>query len=167
MRLDRYPRPHATTRRGFRVGRSGNPRHMETTSTTTSDPPDLRLELPVAPESVAAARHAVRELGMQTGAPPDLLDRIALAVTEAVTGAVRQGFRHVGGPRATRVELEAAHRGEALVVAVRDYGIELTPRFVDPGAGLGLPIVAACASAIEIDRSAGGGRTALVMAFAL
>jgi serine/threonine-protein kinase RsbW/stage II sporulation protein AB (anti-sigma F factor) len=42
-------------------------------------------------------------------------------------------------------------------VTVRDHGAGLTPRVDSPGLGVGLPVMAAIADALEIDTPAGAG----------
>ena len=51
-------------------------------------------------------------------------------------------------------ELAAAGR---LVVTVRDHGSGMAPRVDSPGLGVGLPVMAAIAEALEIDAPDGSG----------
>jgi signal transduction histidine kinase len=44
-----------------------------------------------------------------------------------------------------------------IVATVRDHGIGFSPRADSPGAGLGLPMIAAVASELHVERAEGGG----------
>jgi serine/threonine-protein kinase RsbW len=117
--------------------------------------PDARLELRLdaQPQSVAVVR---RELGAFvaehfSGATPD----IALAVSEAVSNVVLHAYRGDGGPGMVRVV--ACVRPTELVVVVRDYGVGMRPHPESPGAGLGLSIIGAATSAMNVERPDDGG----------
>jgi serine/threonine-protein kinase RsbW len=116
--------------------------------------PDARLELRLdaQPKSVAVVR---RELGAFvdehfSDASPD----IALAVSEAVSNVVLHAYRDEG-PGTVRVV--ACVRPTELVVVVRDYGVGMRPHPESPGAGLGLSIIGAATSAMNVERPDDGG----------
>ena len=96
---------------------------------------DLDLELPPEPQSVAAARHAVRELAAKLGASE--LD-VALAVSEAVSNAVIHGFRF-GKDGVVRVR--ARRETGELVVMVADNGVGMIPDLDNPGLGVGTSLI--------------------------
>jgi len=117
--------------------------------------PDARLELRLEaqPKSVAVVR---RELGAFvdehfSDASPD----IALAVSEAVSNVVLHAYRGDDGPGTVRVV--ACVRPTELVVVVRDYGCGMRPHPESPGAGLGLSIIGAATSAMNVERPDDGG----------
>jgi serine/threonine-protein kinase RsbW len=130
-------------------------------------PTALTLELAATAESVGAARRAVAAYCASQGAERTLTDRVALSVSEAVTNALVHAYRHVEEPARERIVLEA-HRDEAsIIVIVRDFGCGMAPRLDSPGLGLGLPLIAASTSSVQIDTPPGGGRTEISMAFEL
>jgi serine/threonine-protein kinase RsbW len=126
----------------------------------------LRLELFATAESVGAARRAVADYCTRLGAARALTDRVMLSVSEAVTNALVHAYRHVPDPASQRIELEAHREHEALIVIVRDFGCGMSPRLDSPGLGLGLPLIAASTSSVQIDTPPGGGRTEVSMEFA-
>jgi anti-sigma regulatory factor (Ser/Thr protein kinase) len=123
----------------------------------------LRLSLAASPESVSAARRAVSDFGARVGAPPEVVDRVALSVSEAVTNALVHGYRYAVRPESERIELEARREEEALVVVVRDFGCGMAQRLDSDGRGLGLTLIAASASAMQIETAPEGGRTEVAM----
>jgi anti-sigma regulatory factor (Ser/Thr protein kinase) len=117
--------------------------------------PDARLELRLdaQPKSVAVVR---RELGTFVaehfpGASPD----VALAVSEAVSNVVMHAYR--GDGVSGQVRVVACVRPTELVVVVRDYGVGMRPHPESPGAGLGLSIIGAATSAMNVERPEDGG----------
>jgi serine/threonine-protein kinase RsbW len=127
----------------------------------------LFLELAATAESVGEARRAVAAYCAERGTERALTDRVLLSVSEAVTNALVHAYRHVDEPERQRIELEARGDSAALVVVVRDFGCGMRPRLDSPGLGLGLPLIAASTSSLQIDASPGGGRTEISMEFEL
>ncbi len=127
----------------------------------------LMLQLSATAESVGAARRAVAAYCARLGAARPLTDRVMLSVSEAVTNALVHAYRHVAEPSAERIELEARLHHEALIVIVRDFGCGMAPRLDSPGLGLGLPLIAASTSSVQIDTPPEGGCTEISMQFAL
>jgi serine/threonine-protein kinase RsbW len=141
------------------------------TRTDVGSPEDadsaLMLELFATAESVGTARRAVAEYCTRLGAARALTDRVMLSVSEAVTNALVHAYRHVDEPSSERIELEAHRQQQALIVIVRDFGCGMAPRLDSPGLGLGLPLIAASTSSVQIDTPPEGGRTEVSMEFAL
>jgi serine/threonine-protein kinase RsbW len=127
----------------------------------------LVLQLSATADSVGAARRAVGAYCQRLGAARPLTDRVMLSVSEAVTNALVHAYRHVAEPASERIELEARRHDEALIVIVRDFGCGMAPRLDSPGLGLGLPLIAASTSSVQIDTPPEGGRTEVSMEFAL
>jgi serine/threonine-protein kinase RsbW len=127
----------------------------------------LSMQLRATPASVGAARRALALYCEQQGAPRETTDAVLLSVSEAVTNALVHAYRHLDEPAAERIELEARCDGGALVVVVRDFGCGMAPRLDSPGLGLGLPLIAASTSSVQIDTPPGGGRTEISMEFPL
>ena len=106
---------------------------------------DIRLTLPARPENVAVVRHVLGALADALGLPRAVTDDIRLAVTEACTNVVRP-------------------KGAALEVIVADTGRGVGPSPDTAGPGLGMPLIAALADSLEIERDPSVG-SRLVMSF--
>ncbi|MEA2307140.1 MAG: serine/threonine-protein kinase RsbW [Solirubrobacteraceae bacterium] len=115
-----------------------------------------RVELVVAAEAehVGAARSAVVSLAERAGLPGERRADVALAVGEACANAVMHAYD--GGPPG-RLRVVAEVRDSRLEVVVSDGGQGMAPRPDSPGLGLGLPLMASLASALELRPAAGGG----------
>jgi serine/threonine-protein kinase RsbW len=115
----------------------------------------LRISFPARPEQVSVARHAVAEFGRQAG-----LDATASADLETiVTEACMNAAAHAYGEGEGRIEVAAdAHFGEVSVV-IRDQGIGIHPRpsGISASRRLGLVLIAALASSVEIRSRRGEG----------
>ena len=108
----------------------------------------FELELAAEADNVPLVRHALRGLLEASGISDELVSDIALAVTEACANAVLHAYADGGG----RFEVAAGlSDGAELVVTVRDHGSGMAPRVGSPGLGVGLPVMAAIADALEID----------------
>jgi anti-sigma regulatory factor (Ser/Thr protein kinase) len=114
---------------------------------------DLRADRTSPRAARQAAVAAARACGVDEHA-------VALCVTEAVTNAVVHAYR--GAPSAGGVVVElVSHDGDGLEICVSDHGRGLAPRADSPGAGLGMPLIAAMADRIEIDTGAQGTRVSM------
>ncbi len=125
-------------------------------------PPDLVLTLPARAENVAVVRHAFGGLGDALDIDDQVLADVKLAVTEACTNVVVHAYPEGEGP----MEIAAAVRDDRLSIAVRDEGRGMLPRPDSPGLGLGLPLIATLAEALELGRS-DDDRTEIRMTFRL
>jgi anti-sigma regulatory factor (Ser/Thr protein kinase) len=110
---------------------------------------DIRLTLPARAENVALVRHVVSALAEALAFPPKMIEDIRLAVTEACTNVVRHAYRDREGPLEIVIEPDAGR----LRVVVADRGMGLVPNPSSDGPGLGLPLIAALADALEIEHS--------------
>ena len=124
--------------------------------------PDLSLTLPARAENVAVVRHAIGGLGDAIDISDQTLSDVKLAVTEACTNAVVHAYPEGDGP----LEVAVFVRGERLVVLVRDEGRGIVPRTDSPGLGLGLPLIATLAEALELGTD-DADRTEVRMTFRL
>ena len=142
--IDGSPERHA--------GRRHNP---EVPGTPASNGPDhdIRLTLSASAENVVLVRHVVGALADALGMAPTTAADVKLAVTEACTNVVRHAYGDTSGS----LEVEVLPRREAFVVTVTDRGRGLHPSSASGGAGLGLPLMAALANALEIDQPEGCG----------
>lgn len=111
--------------------------------------PDMELALPARAENIAIVRHAVGALGDAWQLDEQTLSDIRLAVTEACTNVVVHAYPDgEEGP----LEVQAMLSGEELTLVVRDQGHGIVPRPDSPGLGLGLPLIASLAEAVELTR---------------
>ncbi len=113
----------------------------------------LQRSYPAQPESVALARHALGDFAARVGAAPGVLDRIALATSEAVTNTVRHAYSAESG----QVHVTAGIVSDEIWVLIADDGCGLTPRSGRPGLGLGLGLIAQLSDRVAIVPRAGGG----------
>ncbi len=114
------------------------------------DHPDLSLTLPARAENVAVVRHAIGGLADVVDVPDQTLADIKLAVTEACTNTVVHAYGGGDGP----LEVAAYVREPRLLVVIRDEGRGIVPRTDSPGLGLGLPLIATLADALELGTDA-------------
>ena len=121
---------------------------------------DIRLTVPARPENVAVVRHVLGALAEALRLPDDMVEDMRLAVTEACTNVVRHAYEGVEG----KIDVVMRPRGEALEVVVSDAGRGIGPSPDTAGPGLGLPLIAALADSVEIERRRDRG-SRLVMRF--
>jgi serine/threonine-protein kinase RsbW len=114
----------------------------------------FELELAAEADNVPLVRHALRGLLEASGISDERIADIALAVTEACANAVLHAYREGIGIFEVTAELATGGR---LVVIVRDHGSGMAARVDSPGLGVGLPVMAAIAEALEIDSPDGSG----------
>lgn len=118
---------------------------------------DIRLTVPARPENVAVIRHVLGALGESLALPPALIDDVRLAVTEACTNVVRHAYEREG-----TIDVVVRPRGDTLDVVVADEGRGLGPSPDTAGPGLGLPLIAALADHLEIERNRTSGSRLLM-----
>jgi serine/threonine-protein kinase RsbW len=118
----------------------------------------LELELPAAPASVTTVRHALAEFCAGQALNHEA---VALAVSEAVANIVVHAYRD---REPGLVYVSARLDDDALVVVIRDDGLDVTPRTDSPGMGLGLALMSNLTDSMQIDDDARGTR--LTMRFA-
>jgi len=112
----------------------------------------MKLVLPAEPASVPELRHRVTSFAKEHGLGAELVADIALAVSEAVTNAVKYAQ---AADADSVVELSAAREDEWLEVTVRDRGEAFGRGSVD-GLGLGLSIIARLAGDLRIVQEGDG-----------
>jgi serine/threonine-protein kinase RsbW len=122
--------------------------------------PDFELSLPARAENVAVVRHALGGLGETLGVSDQALSDIKLAVTEACTNVVVHAYPDGEGSMEVSVELGASE----VSIVVCDEGRGMLPRADSPGLGLGLPLIASLADAVELGTTA-DDRTEVRMTF--
>jgi serine/threonine-protein kinase RsbW len=126
-------------------------------SPRSSVPPrdtDIRLTLPARPENVAVVRHVLGAFAEALRLPPELIEDMRLAVTEACTNVVRHAYDDRGdGP----LEVVIRPAGDQLEVIVSDHGAGMGPSADLAGPGLGLPMIAALADTLALEHAPGRG----------
>jgi anti-sigma regulatory factor (Ser/Thr protein kinase) len=120
--------------------------------------------LPAVPATVRQLRARVTAFAQAAGAPPELLEAVALAVSETVTNAIVHAYAGAPEPGPVRVRCRVAEGH--LVVEVADDGRGIAPRHDSPGLGQGLAMVGALTEALDIALGPGGHGTAVTMTFA-
>ena len=107
----------------------------------------MRLTLPARPENVAVIRHVLGAYAETLRLPPELVEDIRLAVTEACTNVVRHAYHGEGaGP----IDVVVRPTAGRLDVIISDRGRGMGPSPDADGPGLGLPMIAALADVVEL-----------------
>ena len=120
--------------------------------------------LPAVPATVRQVRARVVAFAEAAGASAELLDAVALAVSETVTNAIVHAYAGAPEPGEVRVRCQAA--GGGLVVEVADDGVGIARRDDSPGLGQGLAMVGALAEGLDIALGPGGRGTVVTMTIA-
>lgn len=100
----------------------------------------------------------------QRGVDADHRHPVALATTEAVTNVVVHAYRDARGPG--MVDVRVQFDGDSVLVVVEDEGCGMSPRLDSPGIGLGLPLIARLADAVDVGLRADRPGTRVAMSFA-
>ncbi len=125
--------------------------------------PDIELSVPATPENVAVVRHVLGALGEALELEPEVLHDLRLAVSEACSNVIVHAYRESRG----FLDLTATAQDDGMLeVVVRDHGRGMGPRADSPGLGVGLPLIAALTTALEIGTS-DSGATEVRMTFDL
>ena len=120
--------------------------------------------LPAVPDAVRELRTRATAFAAAAGAPPELQDAVALAVSETVTNAIVHAY--VGARETGTVRVRCWIAEGQLVVEVADDGAGMVRRDDSPGIGHGLAIVGAVAAALDIAPGPHGRGSAVTMTFA-
>lgn len=121
----------------------------------------IEMTLPARPESVTVVRQALSGLADVNGWGSTFLTDAKIAVSEASTNVVVHAYPDgVQGTLSVTMTLNDYR----LVVVVRDQGVGITPRLNDmsAGLGLGLPLIAALSTEVQI-KSTDEGHTEVTM----
>lgn len=112
----------------------------------------LALTMPAEPASVPVLRHRAAQFAAKQGVDAPVVDDVALAVSEAVTNAVK--YANAADADGV-VELAGVQRDGWLEVTVRDRGEGFGKGSTD-GLGLGLSIIARLCSELTIVQEGDG-----------
>ena len=118
---------------------------------------------PAVPLGVGAIRKQMTGFAVACGLDEAGVADVALAVSEAATNAIMHAYAHHGGDGGV-IRVAAARTEDELEIVIADDGSGMAQRSDSPGAGLGLPIIAAVVRRMEV--VAEGNGTELHMVFA-
>lgn len=121
----------------------------------------FELTRPAVPETVTAFRHRAATFAAEQGAGPDLVNDVSIAVSEAVSNAVKYAY---GSGRAGSVSLSASTEDGWLTLRIGDRG-EGFGEGPSDGLGLGLTIIARLCDQVKIVQEGAG--TQVLMRFLL
>src|SRR4051794_5109380 len=133
---------------------------------TRSTPSPVRLALPAHARNIAVVRRALEAIAEELALPRRLVEDMRLAVTEACTNVVRHAYCNGEADHASarRVALLPEEQGMRVIVEDRGGGSGRSP---DPrGPGLGLPVIAALTSELEVSHGADDRGSRVAMSFA-
>jgi anti-sigma regulatory factor (Ser/Thr protein kinase) len=120
-----------------------------------AEPAEIELELSAVAASVTTMRHRAKAFAAAHGANSDLQADVALAISEAVTNAVKYAY----GPREPdgQVRLTASARKSWLEFDISDQGNGFREG-ESSGLGLGLQLIARLSSDVKIVEGPTGTR---------
>ena len=107
------------------------------------------------PQSVGTVRRLLVARAAELGADGDLRDRVALAVSEAMSNVVMHAYPDK--PEPGEVTARLVNRNATLEISILDRGVGLVPRADSPGMGVGLGLMARSAQAMHVRTPPGGG----------
>jgi serine/threonine-protein kinase RsbW len=145
---------------------SASPSAFRQNQMTEATPSPVRLSLPAHARNIAVVRRALDAIAEALALPQRLIEDMRLAVTEACTNVVRHAYtgREADDAGAMRVDLLPRERGMLVVVEDRGRGVGPSPD--GRGPGLGLPLIAALTSRLEVSHGAGDRGSRVAMWFA-
>ena len=116
---------------------------------------ELSLRLPATPASLAVARREFEELGLRLGLDGRRIEDLKTVVTEACANAVT----HAYSGREGSIRLRAVPREGELRIVISDTGdgINPVPASQKSSGRLGLLLMAALSSKVEIGKRPNGG----------
>jgi serine/threonine-protein kinase RsbW len=122
----------------------------------TSARTDIQLYLPARAENVALVRQLLSGVAEVLPVEPMLLADMKTAVTEACNNVVLHAYPDEVGT----LIVEASPEPELITVIVRDHGLGMQPKSIEPdepSLGLGLPLIASLSDRFEVRGGTGLG----------
>ena len=116
-------------------------------------PPAISRRYWAVAGSVPVARRALVAVAREAGAEADLLEAVALAVSEALTNAVVHAYPDDPG----EIRVSAWTESSEFVVVIADDGRGLETQTGRPGLGVGLGLIATLSDEFEIIQAPTGG----------
>ena len=129
-------------------------------------PSPVRLSLPAQARNIAVVRRALEAIAEELALPRRLIEDMRLAVTEACTNVVRHAYTEAEARDANAMRVEMLPETDGMRVIVEDRGRGLGPSPDASGPGLGLPLIAALTSQLEVSHGADERGSRIAMSFA-
>jgi len=129
-------------------------------------PSPVRWSLPAQPRNSAVVRRALEAIAEELALPRRLIEDMRLAVTEACTNVVRHAYTEAEATEANAMRVEMLPETDGMQVIVEDRGRGLGPSPDARGPGLGLPLIAALTSQLEVSHGADERGSRIAMSFA-
>jgi serine/threonine-protein kinase RsbW len=131
-----------------------------------ASPSPVRLSLPAHARNIAVVRRALEAVAEELALPRRVIEDMRLAVTEACTNVVRHAYNgdEADAGNAMRVQMLPDEHGMQVVVEDRGRGLGPSPDARGPG--LGLPLIAALTSALEVSHGDDERGSRIAMSFA-
>ena len=147
-------------------GAASTPSLREQPSAFAATPSPVRLSLPAQARNIAVVRRALEAIAEELALPRRLIEDMRLAVTEACTNVIRHAYAdgEAEAADAMRVQLLPEAGGMRVIVEDDGRGRGRSPDVRGPG--LGLPLIAALTSRLEITHGAGDRGSRVAMSFA-
>jgi serine/threonine-protein kinase RsbW len=133
---------------------------------TAATPSPVRLSLPAKARNIAVVRRALEAIAEELALPRRLIEDMRLAVTEACTNVVRHAYSGAEADDASALRVDLLPHARGMQVIVEDHGRGLGPSPDTGGPGLGLPLIAALASKLEVSHGSGHRGSRIAMWFA-
>ncbi len=130
---------------------------MSESRTANPGPERLELRLPVRASSIGIGRRAAAQFAEETGGEAQLLWRVRLAVSEALSNVVLHAHRPPDQPDDHHLELTACADAEVIEMVVVDHGSGMRVRDDSPGMGVGLTLIERTCDALEVRDGSDGG----------
>jgi serine/threonine-protein kinase RsbW len=143
---------------------TSSPRDQSSVLDPTPSP--VRLSLPAHARNIAVVRRALEAIAEELALPRRLIEDMRLAVTEACTNVVRHAYAAREADAAGALRVDLLPHAEGMQVVVEDRGRGLAPSPDVRGPGLGLPLIAALTSELEVSHGAGDRGSRVAMWFA-
>jgi len=132
---------------------------------TQATPSPVRLSLPAHARNVAVVRRALEAIADELALPRRLLEDMRLAVTEACTNVVRHAYADGEADRAGALRVALLPREGGMHVVVEDRGRGLEPSPDLRGPGLGMPLITALTSELQVSHGADDRGSRVAMTF--
>lgn len=109
--------------------------------------PGWKRTFPAVPGALGSLRGEVASIAHRCGLSDQRVNEVVLAVTEAATNAVKHAYpSDAPGQVSASAEIDQG----LLQIVIADHGQGMGRRSVSPGLGLGLPLIAALADAVDV-----------------
>lgn len=124
----------------------------------------FKIRAPAVADELSRLRNEVAEYAQRTGAADPVVQRVRLAVSEALTNIIVHAY--LGQDPGTMIA-EAWCEADHLVIRVSDEGHGLIPRADSPGLGMGIPIMARVADDFRVANREATPGTVVSLLFSL